>query len=228
MENTSLKDLLREHLELKGLTPKKAAELTGVPERYIEALLTGNDKFLPPAAYVHGYLTKLALILNFDKDSMWRLYQKEAVALQRSGPSDRLPSNRFAVHYLNKKWLLAGLIIILIIAYLIPNVFSLFLAPEIELTNPAGETLNTFQPRIILTGRTDPSYTLTINGEEVYVKEDGNFEKEYQLQFGLNTIEFSVKKFLGKENKVVRQIMYQPAPPPAILNNVQNPIREGE
>ena len=46
METTSLKELLREHIELKGLTPKKIADLTGIPDRYIEMLLEGDKSKL--------------------------------------------------------------------------------------------------------------------------------------------------------------------------------------
>lgn len=48
MEKTNFRDLFKEHLELKGLNSKKLAELTGIPERYIEALTEGQDKNLPP------------------------------------------------------------------------------------------------------------------------------------------------------------------------------------
>jgi len=219
VENTSLKDLLREHLELKGLTAKKVAELTGIPERYIEALLTGNDKLLPPAPYVHGYLTKLAGVLNFDKDTMWRLYQKEAVTIRASGPSDRLPSNRFAVHYLNKNWLLAGLVIILLLGYLTTNIYQLLQPPSLQILSPAGEDLIVIAPLITLSGSADPRATLTINAEEVYVGDDGRFEKEYRLQSGLNTLEFRVKK-LGKETVVLKQIIFQ-SPPPLPISNGQ-------
>lgn len=208
MENTSLKDLLREHIELKGFTPKKISETTGIPERYVEALLTGNDKVLPPAAYVHGYLAKLAEVLNFDKETMWRLYQKEA-ALYSSGPLDRLPSNRFAVRTFGKKWLIAGLVLVFLLAYLLTNVYQMLSVPELEIINPAMESIITPSGSITLEGKTDPSYTLTVNGAEVYVNKDGQFEKKFQLQPGLNTVEFRVKRFLGKENLAVRQIIYQ-------------------
>jgi len=228
VENASLKDLLREHLELKGLTAKKITELTGIPERYVEALLSGNDQVLPPAPYVHGYLTKLAGVLNFDKETMWRLYQKEAIAIRASGPLDRLPRNRFAVHYLNKNWLLAGLVIILILGYLLTNIYQLLQPPSLQIISPAGEGLIVSSSLITLSGRTDPRTTLTINAEEVYVGDDGRFEKEYRLQTGLNTVEFRVKKILGKETVVLKQIILQSPPPLPISNDQEGTTtREG-
>ena len=223
VEAASLKDLLREHIELKGLTTGKITEQTGIPERYLEALLNGNAKLLPPAAYVHGYISKLAVVLNFDKDTMWRLYQKEAGFLQAAGASDRLPSNRFAVHYLNKKWLLVLAIALALIIYLGVNIYQLSLPPALAIATPFEENLVLTTPQLIISGQTDQQATLTINGEEVYVKDDGSFLKEYQLQVGLNNFEIKAKKLLSRERRLTRQIIFQPLPTPPASPSLGGP-----
>lgn len=207
MEKTNFRDLFKEHLELKGLNSKKLAELTGIPERYIEALTEGQDKNLPPAPYVRGYIYKLSLILDFDKESMWRLYQSDA-RIHRSGQTDRLPSNRFAVKTINKKWLMGILVGTFLVLYLGTNVYQMFNAPNIRINFPATETLVWKNPSITLRGIAESINTLTINGVEVYVSKDGKFEKSYSLQPGLNTLEFVAKKFLGRETKILRQVIY--------------------
>lgn len=211
METTSLKDLLREHLELKGLTPKKIADMTSIPERYIMTLLEGTDEYLPPAPYVHGYITKLSGILNFDKETVWRLYQKESL-LRRAGNEDRLPGNRFAVKPFNRAWLFGTVIIGAGAAYLIFNLYSIVTPPTLRITVPADENSATAQQTIILQGVTNPAYTLAVNGSEVYIEKNGSFQKEFPLQEGLNTVIFVAKKFLGKETRVMRSIMYTPPP----------------
>lgn len=210
METTSLKDLLREHIELKGLTPKKIADMTGIPERYIMTLLEGTDEYLPPSPYVHGYITKLSDILNFDKETVWRLYQKESI-LRHSGNMDRLPNNRFAIQPFSLKWLATGIISITIIIYLGSNIYDILTPPQLAITMPATENSVTAQPTIILQGKTNPAYTIAINGGEVYIEKDGTFKKELELREGLNTVEFYAKKFLGKETRVIRYIVYTPS-----------------
>ncbi len=212
METTSLKDLLSQHVELKGLTAKKIADQTGIPERYIEMMLSGNTAKLPPAPYVHGYIAKLAEILDFDKDTMWRLYQKES-PLARSGNRDRLPDNRFAAGHLSTGWLVGGSVFALIVAYFGYGAYQAFQPPFLEITTPESENSTVAQPTIILQGRTDHAYTTTLNGSELYVEKSGTFEKEFQLREGLNTLEFSAKKFLGKTSVVIRNIIYAPPPP---------------
>ena len=216
MENASLKDLLREHVELKGLTAKKIADMTGIPERYIVALLEGTDEYLPPAPYVHGYITKLSEVLNFEKENMWRLYQKESL-LRSAGALDRLPMNRFATKPIRRAWIVSGVIALAALIYLGSNIVNIMTPPELTVTVPAQENTTVAQPTIILAGTTNPAYTLSINGSEVYIDKDGSFKKEFQLQEGLNASEFVAKKFLGKETRVVRHIIYTMPKPEEVM-----------
>lgn len=217
MENATLKDLLKEHMDLKGLSIKKVSESTGIPERYMEAMVMGKNHNLPPSPYVRGYITKLAAVLDFDKETIWRIYKEETV-FSSSGPWDKLPGNRFAVKVINKKWLIGGFITLLLLSYLSSNVYEIFQVPNLSILNPEEESSISGNRTTLLKGKMDPSSTLTINGAEVYVDKEGYFEKEHLLQSGLNTIEFVAKKFLGKEHKVIRQIIYQPPPAEDIKN----------
>lgn len=207
METTSLKELLREHIEIKGLSPKKIADMTGIPDRYIEMLLEGDTSKLPPSPYVHGYITKLSGILNFDKDTMWRLYQKES-SLVKSGRNDRLPDNRFRVRGIRRGWAVFGFVFVAIIMFGGYNIYGIIRAPEIVITVPASDNSTVAQETILLAGKTNPAYVLTINGNEVYIGKDGLFQKEIQLQEGVNSVEFTVRKFLGKETRLIRTIVY--------------------
>lgn len=209
METASLKDLLREHIELKGLTPRKIADLAGIPERYIDMLLEGDAAKLPPAPYVHGYIAKLSAILNFDKETMWRLYQKESL-LSRSGVNDRLPNNRFASRTITRTGTAIALVMGTIVAYGAYAAYGAFMAPALTITVPVNESSEVAQPTIMLQGMTDPAYTVKVNGSEVYVEVDGSFRKELQLQEGINRVEFTAKKFLGQETRVLRTIIYSP------------------
>ena len=61
-----------------------------------------------------------------------------------------------------------------------------------------------------VTGQVNPGDTLTLNNEVIYPDKSGRFEKEIQLESGLNTLEFRVKRYLGRETTVVKQVLYQP------------------
>lgn len=207
METVSLKELLREHIELKGLSPKKIADITGIPDRYIEMLLEGDTSKLPPSPYVHGYIVKLSEILNFDKDTMWRLYQKES-SLTKSGRDDRLPNNRFATRGISRGLAIAVFVFVTCALFAGYNIYGIIATPELLITVPASDNSTVAQEMILLQGKTDPAYVVTVNGSEVYVGKDGLFQKEIRLQEGINSVEFVARKFLGKEAHIVRHIVY--------------------
>ena len=75
--------------------------------------------------------------------------------------------------------------------------------------SPATNDILVTTSPLKLVGQINPRDKLTINGEELVRDASGHFEKEFPLQDGVNTAEFKVKRFLGKETTVVRQIIYK-------------------
>lgn len=210
MESKPLKNLIFERLETKGYNLEKTFQATGIPKHYLEAIFKGAWHKLPPAPYTRGYFKKLEGLLEFESGSLWTIYQEEA-EVKMSGAKDKLPENRFAIKTGNKKWLwsaLAGLLVFII--YLSFNASRFLGVPKLNIANPLSATVVTSLPTIAVSGEIDPRDKLLINQEEVYVDKSGRFQEDYKLQNGLNTFEFVAKKFLGKETRVVKQIIYQP------------------
>lgn len=210
-EIKSLKELIQEQVELKGLSAARLQQLTGIPERFLQALLQGEFNKMPAAPYVRGYLMKISEILNLNGEEIWRHYKKET-EVKTSGAADRLPENRFAIKTVkNKKGVIIWTAIaIAMIVYLVFNINRILGRPSITITIPSSEISMTTYPAVTLTGKIDPKDTLKINGQEITVNKNGEFEKTHSLQLGLNNFEFSIKRFLGKETNVARQIIYQP------------------
>jgi len=81
--------------------------------------------------------------------------------------------------------------------------------PQIEISNPdSSEITFTDQSSVTVEGKINSRDKLFINGENVVPDEGGYFKKEVLLEPGLNTIEFTVSRFLGRETKVKRQVNY--------------------
>jgi len=209
MENATFRDFLQEYIDIKGFSTKKLCDATGIPERYLEALLEGNNDALPPAPYIRGYIGKLADVLDFNKDEMWRLYKKE-IAFLSSGANDRLPGNRFAIKRFGKQSVVAGVCGLLLLIYVGVNFNKLLGAPLLEITYPTTTNLIVHQPTISIEGKVANNNKLTINDEELFVDADGRFEKEFSLDPGLNTMTIISKKFLGREKKEIKKIIYEP------------------
>lgn len=208
-EQKSFQEFFNDILAVRGLTIEKLAELTETPSRYLAAISSGDFQKLPALPYTRGYLMKIAEILGIDGDELWQTY-KDEIALKISVP-DKLPSNRFAVRRFGKMKIIIGIILISVIIYLVWQSGNLLGIPKIEITYPETDDLVLSIPLIKLVGKiSNPKDKLTVNNEQIFINSDGSFEKEIFLRPGANDIEFKVKRFLGKEIKVVKKVIFQP------------------
>ena len=207
MEKT-LKELLHEQLEIKGVSLQRLHQLTNIPERYITGIFEMDPRNIPAFPYIRGYLLKIGDVLNLNGEELWQKYKKE-VEVKSSGSEDRLPENRYTIKKINKRWLTLVLLGVAIISYTVFNASRIIGQPLLTINSPTADTDLTASAIYNFSGKIDPNDTLKINNEQIVVGEKGEFTKFYNLQSGLNTFEFSVKRFLGKEVKVVKQIIYQ-------------------
>lgn len=202
--------MLAEHLEQKGYSTEKLAQVTGVPERFLKTLLSGEYKSLPAAPYLRGYLKKISQALEIDIDETWRLYEKEN-APHSSGEKDFLPGNRFAIQHISKKNMLLAIVGGLLIIYAGINADRLLGKPVLTIIQPAAGDTSIAVPLITLQGRLENQKdVLTINGVSVNVDDSGEFKKEFSLDPGANTFEIIAKRFLGRETRVTKQVTYTP------------------
>ncbi len=197
--------LLQELMEAKGLDAGKLSDLTDVPQRFISSLVSGDFNDLPSEPYIRGYLFKIAGILEADPNFLWRSFRQSA-EIRSSGPEDILPANRFGLKKASSKkiWiLLAALVLVGFLGFRINSILG---KPTLDVSLPEV----TMSQIVKVTGQVNPGDTLTLNNEVIYPDKSGRFEKEIQLEPGLNTLEFRAKRYLGRETKVVRQVLYQP------------------
>ena len=207
-DKKTFQELFSEAVSLRGLNLERLAEMTGVPKNYLAAFVSGDFKKMPSLPYARGYLMKVSEILGINGDYLWSVYKEEAILNIKK--SDRLPINRFAPKRKNRKLIFIAIILFFVIIYLAFEIDDLLGIPEIKINRPADNGGITNEQSIELNGEISDFFDkLTINGEEIPVEKNGEFKKEYQLQPGVNKIEFKVKRFLGKEIKVEREIIYQ-------------------
>ena len=204
-----LKSLMNEALRLRNVNHEKLSQLTGISERYILALQNIEVEKLPPPPYVRGYIKKISEVLDLNHDEIWELYKKE-LSRGTSGKYDTLPENRFAIRHLSRKQIFSAALGLFFIAYLLSNAGRLIGKPDLQITFPESPIFTTIENRITLAGNLDQKDKLTINGEEVFISQDGTFLKEYELETGDNIFEFKAVRFLGSDSLETRRIIYQP------------------
>ena len=207
-ERTMVNEILEEALREKKMSTARLAELTDIPERYVALLVEGSQQGLPPAPYVRGYLIRIATALGLDGQQVWQIYMKQQ-ELKTSGEGDTLPINRFAFKRINRKNM--AMIVIAVAVVIVAGIWvrTIAIREGIDVKNPAESGVVVYEPSIDLRGKINPGERLTINNEDVAIDRSGYFEKNFSLEPGINTVEFKVKRLLGKEQAVTRQIIYQ-------------------
>jgi hypothetical protein len=201
-----------EKVRARGLTLKKLAEVSGIPLRHLEHLSEGYYEKLPGAPYLQGYLRALGRVLDFDAEP-WQMYFRELDLVKTSGASDRLPGNRFAFRGF-PKYSLFALIGVLILIYFGLRFSQIFGKPVLSVEFPPSDQTRVEQQVISVRGKVENTDQLSVNAEPVLFGADGVWVKEISLQPGLNSIEVTARKFLGRETQVNREVIYElPSPP---------------
>ncbi|MBI2033603.1 MAG: helix-turn-helix domain-containing protein [Candidatus Liptonbacteria bacterium] len=207
-ENINFQDFFNSKIRERGLTLKKLSELSGITLKYLEYLSAGNFEALPSAPYFRGYLEKLGRILDFDDAEWWQNIKEEEV-VKTSGTLDQLPKNRFALSS-PVKFIWPAIILILVVFYFGARFSKIFGQPRVSIAYPTEAFTNIASQKIVVRGELKDGDKLVINGEVVVLEDDGSWEKNILLEPGLNTILITAKKFLGREIRIIRQVLYKP------------------
>lgn len=211
MEKRRLREVILDQIEAKDLKVKDVIEKTGIPESYLDAVLNDKRDKLPAFPYIRIYLIKIAELLGMNASEVVAEYKRE-FSDKVSGSRDTLPRNRFALPSSRKRYLIVGGVLALIIlTYTLTN-SGFFGRPHLLLTMPPQDSEDVYvieTPVIQLAGQIESGDKLLINDQEIPVSSEGVFSLEYPLEPELNTIEFTVSRFLGKEIQVTRHVYYK-------------------
>ncbi len=207
----NLKDLsalIVDALRTKGMSVEKLSQATGISERYLSFLVEGQLDRLPAVPYFHGYIMKVAAVLGLDGEQLWAEYVRDRDVIRRSGHGDTLPRNRFATTRFTKRHAAAAAIALIVLLYAATRISSVLERPELTLANlPDNLVVN--HPTLSVSGTVRPGDQLTLNREIIYPDKSGHFELTRTLEPGFNTLDFRVRRFLGREGRVARQVFYQ-------------------
>ncbi len=212
-EIPSFSEKLRKSREELGLSKEKAGQLLNFPARYFDYLEKGELDKLPADVYSKGFLRKYAKILDIEPDLLVLEFEKEIKIIRHldKGFNEHLslPSLRVSRWIITPKTLGLGagiILALLIIGYLGYQLHFLISPPSLAVFEPAPDSIAE-NSLLSVRGTVEATAKLTINGQMVYVNEDGGFKQEVQLSQGLNTIRVEAANRFGKTSLVVRQVM---------------------
>jgi Glucodextranase, domain B/Helix-turn-helix domain len=207
MTYSDFANFLNQRMRERGIAAKRLSDMSGISMKHIEALRHGDIERLPSAPYVRGYFTKLGTALDFDGQEWWEKVKEESMP-EELGPANDMPKNRFAQKPV-RKLIIIGIAAFLLLSYLGFRSYDIIGKPVIAIDSPHDQMSVVDANWISLKGTAKNTDSFKINGEQIQLGQNGAWEKTVTLEPGINTIEFDAQKFLGRETKVIRQVVYQ-------------------
>lgn len=213
VKTQNLGEIFRETRLARGYRIEQIAKKTMIAPEFVEQLEKSNYDKLPAKVYVEGYVRKVAVALGLNTDAMVRIYKKEIgikenIKSKHVNELEPIKTARNPKVVIHPTLIRNTVIVFLIVAaagYLWYQVSSLSKPPALAVYEPsADQEISTDE--IVVVGHTDPSATLSINGQSVFVSDSGDFKEALTLQEGANNIEVMAKNRLGKITTVSHHI----------------------
>ena len=206
-----LGERLKQTREDLNLSLKKFSDVSKIQIKYLERLEGGQYAKLPAFVYVQGFLKKYAQILDLPFDELVADYQKESGISKNNEEQNslRLPelkSPRFVVTPKKISWAIVGLVVILVGGYFVYELSFLLSPPKLAVNDPAGD-ITIEASSVQVSGQSDASARLTINGQQVFVDTNGRFSQLINLSPGVNTLKIEATNHFGKKSDITRQII---------------------
>lgn len=173
---------------------------------YIIALEKGNYKVFTSFNQALPIIKKLSYVLGLKYQSLVDLYNKEYEFYINNNHKDNFKPT-LVINYSIFKFGAVIIIAGIIISYLVLQVYQIRYSPVINLDNDKLYQVYN-QDEYTLTGNISRASNLTLNGQKVTIKEDGDFEVLLSLRKGENRIELAVQKD-NKLLKTIQKIIYR-------------------
>ena len=205
--------ILRNVREEKHRSLSQVAAAIHVREENLHLLEEGYYRDLPADVYVRGFLRSYAEYLGLNESKILRLYDKERgiqehLEDKKIDPADRPKKIRSPL--LIPRLVQTAVIVAVIVAavsYLVWQFRNFSRNPSLSIEEPAND-ITVSEDKITFSGTADKEGVLMINGQEVFVDQEGAFQEQIYLQSGINTITVVVRDRQGRESVLTRQILY--------------------
>lgn len=214
---------LKELRELRGWSLNQLARVTGIPSSTIEALESEELDKLRDPAYAERHVRVIAKALDGRVGFLLHKYHsllEEAGILDRQQPLTFFARVRRSALFVPSKYFLLLLplpLVILLGWYVWHQTVYLSASPQLEISYPNDHVVIR-DPTVAVSGLTDPTATVLINGTPAVVESSGVFSLTLNIPRGMTKLTVIAERRYGGRSESVRYITYEPEYTPAILN----------
>lgn len=226
IEGDTFGEMLRKRRKKLGYELDYVAQKLKIKAVYLKAIEDEDLKNLPPSVYVQGFLKHYARALGLDEEMIIKRYKTEHNILANLNPEEKLvyqsKIKKLSLLNISPKMVKVGSIILGIISFFVYLgwEFSGFSAPPVLSLVTPQDNERIDSDVLVVSGESDKEAQVFINSQEVFVDQQGNFQEQIVLSEGLNTIEIVARNKLGRERKIVRNILANL--PPRNEDNAKN------
>ncbi len=220
VESLTLGEKLRKLRNDSRTSLQEVSKATRIQAKYLESLENGEYGKLPADVYVRGFLRSYARYLNIDEQVFIRLYERERNIQANLGRDTGSVHAKREVS-ISSIVITPRAVAIVLIACMVGGAFfylyrefrSFTSAPYLIITEPA-QSSTVASGEVVVRGKTDRGARLSINGQSVFVGDDGSFSEALLLQPGLNMVSVvSVNRFDKERTETIAiEAEYIPVP----------------
>lgn len=196
----------------QAITLDLLVKQTNIQRKYLEALERGEYHNLPEPVYTRNFIRMYAVALGADEKYFLELYEEESGQCDLISPS-QLPVQKVRRTYITSwnhwvKFSTIGAIALFIAVYIGWQMTAVFSAPHLDVTSPASNSVST-EPQIQVSGKVNRESTVVINGQQVPLDANLNFQSSVLLSPGVNSIKVQATSRYSRRALIERIVVYQ-------------------
>jgi len=193
----------------RGLALIKVSQKTKIPFQALKAIELDQYSQLPALTFSLGFVRNYAQALGLNPEKPVALFKRGYDFYQQNQILPPALAKKKTTIWQPKTGLIISLVILLLVfgIYVLIQIGRLFRAPRLELEWPVEQQL--VKDKVWLKGKTDPQVTLTVNGQLISLKDSGEFNYQYQLAKGEETLLFVVRSRRGQMATLTRELNNQ-------------------
>ncbi|MFA4880180.1 MAG: RodZ domain-containing protein [Candidatus Doudnabacteria bacterium] len=221
-------EILKKKRKSMGYTLKQVSHRLKINFGYLKALEAESLQGLPPPVYVRGFLKHYARFLGLPEETILRYYRTERNILDNLHPEANLvyqsKIKRVSLLNISPKAVKLGFIalgIVMFFIYLGWELSGFSAPPSLKIISPQ-ENEKVTTDSVVVAGESEKEAEVFINGQPVFVDQEGNFREQIILNAGVNPIEILARNKIGRERRVARNVLvYLPANVGAVMDAVK-------
>lgn len=205
---TTVGEMLRSAREKKKLTIDQIEKATKIRAKFLMAMESNEFAKLPGPTFARGFVKNYAAYLGLPIEDTLAFFRRQLSPDQTKITVQNPTRTPFAGWKFTPQLftnLVIGLLLLVFFGYLLVSYFQYTGSPTLAVSTPANNVVVS-EESIHVTGNTDPGASLTINGQQVSIAENGTFDVAVPLQPGLNTVTVSATNKFGRSHTVVRSL----------------------